>query len=60
MNIGELPEGVAYTVEFKDEITDPAWQPVPPTNQWPSTNGSFEEVLSTQKFYRLRFELLDL
>ena len=60
VEISTLPAGLGYTVEFKEKMLDPVWLPVPPTNQWPSTSASFGDLLSTQRFYRLKFELLDL
>ena len=59
LDLGTLPDGLGYTVECTDQMAMPDWQPVAPTNQWPSTNMSFDAALSTQRYYRLRFEILD-
>jgi len=61
LNVGVLPPGVAYTVEFKNDLDDPQWLAVPPTEQWPSTAPSFtEELLLPERFYRLKFEFITL
>jgi hypothetical protein len=57
--VGPLPEGVGYTVEYKDEMNDLEWLPVPPPEQWPSTNATFTDgVEQSERYYRLRFEFL--
>jgi Tol biopolymer transport system component len=58
LSVGELPPGVGYTVEFKNQIDDPEWLPVPGT-QWPSTAQSFEDgIMMPERYYRLKFEFL--
>ncbi len=59
LSVGALPSGVGYTVEFKNQLDDPTWQPVPPPEQWPSTAPNFEEeLLLPERYYRLKFEFL--
>jgi hypothetical protein len=61
LNVGVLPPGVAYTVEYKNNLDDLQWLPVPPTEQWPSTATSFQEsAAQPERYYRLRFEFLSL
>lgn len=59
LNVGVLPPGVGYTVEYKNGLDDPAWLPVPPTAQWPSTAPSFADgILMPERYYRIKFEFL--
>jgi hypothetical protein len=59
LSVGALPPGVGYTVEYKDEMQNPQWLPVPPLDRWPSTEATFVDTLvRTQRFYRLQFEFL--
>lgn len=59
LNVGVLPPGVAYTIEYKNGLNDPEWLPVPPTEQWPSTTPSFvDDILMPERYYRIKFEFL--
>jgi hypothetical protein len=59
LNVGVLPPGIGYTVEFKDQLDDPEWLPVPPQAQWPSTATSFADTVQLPaRYYRLKFEFL--
>ncbi len=60
LSVGVLPPGIGYTVEFKDQLDDATWLPVPPPEQWPSTEPVFEDSpLLPQRYYRLKFEFRD-
>ena len=57
--VSNLPPNIGYTVEFNTNLTTGIWTPVPPTNQWPATEGSFDDLpVEPWKTYRLRFETL--
>ncbi len=57
--VSNLPPNIGYTVEFNTNLVTGIWAPVPPTNQWPAIEGTFEDLpVEPWKTYRLRFEAL--
>lgn len=59
LTVGSLPPGVGYRVEYKDQLDETVWLPVPPPEQWPSTNAAFtDSPLQAERYYRLKFEYL--
>jgi hypothetical protein len=51
-----LGTNIAYTLEFRTNLTAGSWAPVPPTNQWPitATNVTLPSLTTPEMFYRLR------